>query len=216
MSENFVENQALVCGQVEEQVVLSHVFLGKEFYKTRIRVERLSGTPDYVPVVSNKFMADILAEAFKKDKSVKIEGELRTRNMKAHETADGKSHLMIYLFPRTIEICNQEEGENANTVQLEGTICKPPIFRETPLGRKITDLCMAVGRTYGRGSSYIPCIAWGMDAEQLSYLEVGTKLQLTGRIQSRTYFKETSKGVREARQAYEVSVKTGEYNILEG
>lgn len=217
MSDNFSGNQVVIYGQVKEQVQLSHVFLGKEYYKTKIRVDRLSGTSDYIPIVTDRNRALILADALRKGENVKIEGELRTRNMREHESADGKRHLMIYVFPRVIGTGNQEEPESTNMVQLEGFICKSPTFRETPLGRKITDICVVVNRQYNnKGSSfYIPCIAWGMDAEQMARLEVGTKIWLKGRIQSRTYSKQISEGVQESRQAYEVSIRPGAYTTLE-
>ena len=92
-----------------------------------------------------------------------------------------------------------------NKIFLDGYICKQPIYRETPLGREIADVLLAVNRPYGK-SDYIPCIAWGRNAIYASGLEVGTRLQIEGRIQSREYQKRISETESETRTAYEVSI----------
>lgn len=99
-----------------------------------------------------------------------------------------------------------------NKIQLDGYVCKEPIYRKTPLGREIADLLIAVNRSYGK-SDYIPCVVWGRNAVYTSGLPVGTHLKLTGRIQSRGYVKMYEDGTEEQRTAYEVSVS--KINVLE-
>ena len=94
--------------------------------------------------------------------------------------------------------------ENINEINLIGYICKPVRYRETPLGRQVADVFIAVNRSYGK-SDYIPCICWGRNARYASELEVGQKLHLKGRIQSREYMKHLEDGEEETRVAYEVS-----------
>ena len=53
---------------------------------------------------------------------------------------------------------------------------------------------------------YIPCICWGRNARFASTFEVGTHVQIWGRIQSRDYVKKLSETQVEQRTAYEVSV----------
>ena len=88
---------------------------------------------------------------------------------------------------------------------MDGYICKPPIYRKTPLGREIADLLLAVNRPYGK-SDYIPCICWGRNARFASSFEVGEHVQVLGRIQSREYVKRITETETEKRIAYEVSV----------
>ena len=97
------------------------------------------------------------------------------------------------------------DGSKVNQVYLEGYVVKPPIYRNTPLGREIADLLIAVNRSYGR-SDYIPCICWGRNARNTSTFEVGDHVLLHGRIQSREYMKRISENESEKRIAYEVSV----------
>ena len=92
-----------------------------------------------------------------------------------------------------------------NYIFLDGYVCKPPIYRKTPLGREIADVLLAVNRPYGK-SDYIPCICWGRNARFADGFQVGGHVQLWGRIQSREYQKKLSETEFEKRIAYEVSV----------
>jgi single-stranded DNA-binding protein len=131
-----------------------------------------------------------------------IMGQFRSYNR--HE--ERKNKLVLSVFAREIEFVD-EIGENAKTNQifLDGYICKPPIYRKTPLGREIADLLLAVNRPYGK-SDYIPCICWGRNARFASGFEVGSRCAVWGRIQSREYMKKLSEEEMERRVAYEVSV----------
>lgn len=102
-------------------------------------------------------------------------------------------------------------NENAaNQIFLDGFICKESVYRKTPLGREIADLLVAVNRSYGK-SDYIPCICWGRNARFASGFEVGSHVQIWGRIQSREYMKKLSEEESEKRIAYEISVSKLEY-----
>ena len=57
-------------------------------------------------------------------------------------------------------------------------------------------------------SDYIPCIAWGRNAVYTSELQVGCRIELEGRIQSREYKKRDEAGNITEKTAYEVSVIT--------
>ena len=141
-------------------------------------------------------------------KWVEVAGQFRSYNKLGE---DGRRHLDLFLFVTAINIYDDEdeleEVTNANLIYLDGYLCKPPVFRKTPLGRQITDLLIAVNRPYGK-SDYIPCIAWGRVAQWASEFEVGNRVKLYGRVQSREYFKRFSKDTEagEYRDAYEISV----------
>ena len=99
-----------------------------------------------------------------------------------------------------------------NEVVLVGYICKKPIYRQTPFGREIADILLAVNRAYNK-SDYIPTIAWGRNARFCQNLEVGTKVKVVGRVQSRMYEKKYEDGTVENRVAYEVSI--GSLEVVE-
>ena len=110
---------------------------------------------------------------------------------------------MLTVFVR--EIVDGEDAKNPNNVVLTGYICKPPVYRTTPFSREIADVLIAVNRAYNK-SDYIPCIAWGRNARFVKNLEVGEKIAISGRIQSREYVKKYSETESKTLTAYEVSV----------
>ena len=116
---------------------------------------------------------------------------------------------MLSIFVRELRFIEEdempEEQSKSNQIFLDGFVCKPPIYRKTPLGREIADILVAVNRPYGK-SDYIPCIAWGRNARFAGGLEVGSHLQVSGRVQSREYTKKIGEDEVERRVAYEVSV----------
>ena len=119
-----------------------------------------------------------------------------------------RSKLVITVLARSAQPAGLEEGENRLT--LAGALCRRPTVRRTPLGREICDLLLAVNRPYGR-ADYLPCIAWGSLAAHCGALEVGDRLWLEGRLQSRRYHKMID-GEQVERTAFEVSVM----NLMDG
>ena len=129
-------------------------------------------------------------------------GQFRSYN-KHEET---KNRLILSLFVRELNVLEDgEEMQHPNQIYLDGYICKPPIYRMTPLGREIADVLLAVNRAYGK-SDYIPCICWGRNARFAGKLEVGEHVAVWGRIQSREYQKKLENDEVINRIAYEVSV----------
>ncbi len=127
-------------------------------------------------------------------KEIEIYGEVRTRNY----YDDGKKRTMVYVLVK--EVYNaRTEAIATNSVSLDGFIAKPPIVRDTPMGRRICDVILTVNHS-GR-SSYIPCILWGGSADIVGKKKIGDRLIIRGRLQSREYWKE-----EDLKIAYEVSV----------
>lgn len=125
--------------------------------------------------------------------------------------AGEKRKLILFLFAEQISDAAQEDD---NYIFLHGFICRQPVYRETPSGRQITDLLVAVNRPGGK-SDYIPCICWAGNARYAKNLAVGSRIELTGRIQSREYVKKLDEEQQETRVAYEVSASRI-YMIEEG
>ena len=103
------------------------------------------------------------------------------------------------------ELESEYDGHNPNSIYLNGFLCKAPVYRTTPFGREITDIILAVNRSYGK-SDYIPCIAWGRNARYSSGLSVGDNIKIWGRIQSREYQKRISEEESVTKTAYEISI----------
>ena len=201
-------NYVTLGGVVASTLEKSHEIYGEKFYRFYIEVDRLSGMSDKIPVIISERLIDV--NDFEQGKLIYIEGQYRSYNQ-VLET--GKSKLILSVFVKDIETENIDEKiKTVNELNLVGCICKPPIYRKTPLGRDIADVLVAVNRAYNK-SDYIPCILWGRNAKFCQGLGIGTNVKLEGRIQAREYEKKYEDGTVEKRVAYEVSVsKFEEYN----
>lgn len=197
-------NKVTLSGEIVRNFEFNHECYGEGFYTAMLASERESGAKDIIPIMASERLVDVKEEWI--GRFVRVSGRFRSYNK--HE--GGRSHLELSVFAREFEEIEFEHeepgsGHDENHIFLDGFVCKPPIYRKTPLGREIADILLAVNRPYGK-SDYIPCIAWGRNARFASGLEVGTRLQIEGRIQSREYQKQISDDEYETRTAYEVSV----------
>ena len=152
-------------------------------------------------------ISERLIDVTKDYRGMKIEVSGQFRSYNRHEGL--KNKLILSIFVRELQFVADDdmpqEQSKSNQIYLDGYVCKPPIYRKTPLGREIADILIAVNRPYGK-SDYIPCIAWGRNARFASTIEVGGHLQVQGRVQSREYTKKINEEETEKRVAYEVSV----------
>lgn len=192
-------NQVEVVGTVISGFEFSHEIFGESFYMVKLLVNRLSEVTDEIPLMVSERLVDVTEDY--QGKYVRAAGQFRSYNK--HE--ENQNHLVLSVFVKDIEIVESLENRKLNQIMLDGYICKRPIYRMTPLGREICDLLIAVNRSYGK-SDYIPCICWGRNARFAGSLEVGERIQILGRIQSREYQKRTSEGNVLHKTAYEVSV----------
>ncbi len=185
-------------GQICQNLQFGHELFGEQFYVTTLRVPRLSGAEDYLPITISERL--LLTEPLTNGSTLCMEGQLRSYN----KVIEGAGRLLITAFAQRLIPC-EDDDENPNRVSLAGALCKTPSFRTTPFGREIADLMLAVNRSYGK-SDYIPCITWGRTARYAANLKVGDKVQLVGRFQSRAYQKQLADGNTLNKVAYEVSV----------
>ena len=204
-------NIATISGIVIEEPRYSHQMYGEGFYESTLSVPRLSEQVDNIPfTISERLLTDNRVSV---GNTITLSGQLRSYN----KIIDGRSKLLLTLFVR--DILDEEEGRNPNTIDLVGYICKPPIYRLTPFKREISDILLAVNRAYNK-SDYLPCIAWGRNARFIKDIDVGQKVYINGRIQSREYQKQLENGDIETRTAYEVSINRigfeQEYNSMDG
>ena len=193
---NEKNNKVYLCGIVESEAVFSHEVFGEGFYELYVRVNRLSGQADLLPVTISE---RLLGQGLKRGDELCALGQFRSYN----KLENGKSRLMLTVFVR--EILDYHPGKNPNSIVLSGYICKPPVYRTTPFNREIADLLIAVNRSYNK-SDYIPAIAWGRNARFVRNLAVGDRVALSGRIQSREYQKKQADESFVTMTAYEVSV----------
>lgn len=215
MNTNYLENNYLtLVGRVTGEKKFSHEIYGERFFIFNLSIARLSGNADIIPItVSERLITD---EMLQEGKKILVKGQFRSYNSYENE----RNKLILTVFAKdVIEVEENEEDSDivkkesiTNEVVLIGFICKKPIYRQTPFGREIADILLAVNRAYNK-SDYIPCIAWGRNARFSQNLEVGTKVKVVGRVQSREYEKKYEDGTSEVKVAYEVSI--GSLEIVE-
>lgn len=189
-------NRVYVYGEIISEAQFSHEVFGEAFYEFFIKVLRLSGQADILPVTVSE---RIMTEDMKVGSYISALGQFRSYN----KLEGGRSRLMLTVFVR--ELFPAPQGKNPNSIVLSGYICKPPVYRTTPFNREIADLLVAVNRSYNK-SDYIPAIAWGRNARFVSKMAVGDKIVLSGRIQSREYQKKQADDSFVTMTAYEVSI----------
>ena len=209
MDTNYSDNNHLILvGKVTSEKRFSHEIYGEKFYIFDMEVPRLSDTTDIIPITASERIIndDLLAIGNK----LIIKGQFRSYNSYENE----RNKLILTVFAKDVipeESLSEEEKEEiqrtSNEVTLVGYICKKPIYRQTPFGREIADILLAVNRAYNK-SDYIPSIAWGRNARFSQELPTGTEIKIVGRVQSRNYEKKHEDGTIENKVAYEVSISS--------
>lgn len=194
------QNSILLRGMLHALPQFSHENHGRRFYKFYLEVARLSGAVDLLPVITPEntlFAIDPTAGAL-----LTVTGQIRSHNLRQ----EGIRRLLIFVFATDI---TAQDGPCINEACVEGLICREPTYRRTPLGREICDVMLAVPRSFHR-ADYLPCILWGRTANQIACRNVGDRLSIQGRLQSRVYTKLTEEGATE-RTAYELSALNAQY-----
>lgn len=193
-------NRIALTGALDTLPEYSHTNHERKFYRFYLAVERLSGAVDTLPVLAAE---DVLEQAdLFRGERIAVTGQIRSFNNRAPE---GR-RLILSAYAEHI---TTTDAEAQNEAELLGSICKPPVYRRTPLGREICDLMLAVPRHYRR-TDYIPCILWGRSAKLAASAPVGAPVHLTGRLQSRSYVKILPEG-SQTRTAYELSAMQAEF-----
>ena len=218
MATQFDNNVVTMVGTIAADLEFSHKTFNESFYKTFISISRLNKeTCDVIPLTISERLVDI--NSIGEGTRVYIKGQFRSFNK--YDPEKQKRSLILSVFVKDIINVSAIDSENmsdiekeetlrycskdVNEIELDGFACKKPIYRKTPLGREITDLLIAVNRY--KKAYYIPCITWGRNARFCENIEVGTELNITGRIQSRTYRKKLGEDeYAEPKVVYEVSV----------
>ena len=201
MGELMNNNEAFAIGRVTENPVFSHRHFDEDFYVFEIEIPRLSENYDTVNVmISDKLISP---DEIEKGNIFEVHGQFRSYN----NYSGVGNKLMLVLFAKEITHREMEiiDDEKPNSLYLSGYICKEPVYRTTPFGREITDILVAVNRSYGK-SDYIPCIAWGRNAKYAARLSVGDHVEIWGRMQSREYHKKLENDDVVVKKAYEISI----------
>lgn len=158
---------------------------------------------------AGKLAAEEIVKEFQPGSTVEVTGKVQTYK----DTQTGRTQLFIWA---SYLAAVPKDSQQLNIAYIKGATAKQPVYRETPKGKRITDITVCIPSAFTPGFySYIPCITWGKLAEQTAGLQKGNEVYLEGRIQSRLYTKKTPEGVQEF-TTWEISASKLEATGTEG
>ena len=102
-------NRVYLCGEIAAEAVFSHEVYGEGFYEFPVKVMRLSGQADILPVTVSE---RIMTKELKVGSTICALGQFRSYN----KLENGKSRLMLTVFVR--ELLDEENGKNPNAIVL--------------------------------------------------------------------------------------------------
>lgn len=195
------ENAVALMGVVATETIRIHDVYGQQYdgWATMVETERKSGAADVAVVVMPE---DTDISGMEIGVPVMIIGKIQTFK----DFSTGK--VLVYVLAEYAAPVEGEYWENQNDVVLTGRLGKRIIYRETPKGKRITDITVEVPNVIKGKSCYIPCICWQQVADEVKDWKEGTEVVITGRFQSRNYIKRLDENTEEERICYEVSVYT--------
>lgn len=178
-------------------------------YMAKLETVRPSGVPDEVTVV---FTEDVphkachgiefdIKQEFTAGSRLLLTGKVQTLK----DFQSGRVLVFILADFATVS----EKAIEQDEVAIRGVIASIPVYRVTPRGKRITDITVKVRNELTGGSSFLPCICWQGQADEVAQWQQGDTVELLGRYQSRRYEKalNADTGEREQRTAYEISVR---------
>ena len=196
-------NEVILKGQLKN-IQYSHTIDNVEYSKASIICKRVnSNKEDNINIKFKNF-----SNNYKDGDIVSIKGNLRSFSQKLD---DNKNKVTLYVFTYFDDSPN---SEILNSVTIDGRICKLNPIRTTKSGKHNIHFILANNLSYNnntkRLNSYIPCIAWGVNAKELEKLSVNTKLKIEGELHSREHKKVHEDGNLEFRVAHELHVTSFE------
>jgi len=200
-------NQAIISGIIKEDFIFNHEFRGKYFYSSTISVERNNGNEDNIPIIINQRQFEALPKDIK-GKHYIVEAYIRSFDKRI---GNSKHKLLVYLYSKfMIEYDDWYNIEGNNCMYLKGRISKNPYFKTKKSGKQIMEFFVSIERRKGVYDN-IPCVAWNETACCIKEnLHPGDLVEITGRFQSRIYFKKdfADSLSGEYKETYEVAVVT--------
>lgn len=141
----------------------------------------------------------------KDGKEIDVEALGYLEGYQEHKEESGR--LLVYILADFVAV--SEKAVEQDETAVRGVIANKPTYRETPRGKRITDITVKVRNELTGGSCFLPCICWQEQADEAAQWQQGDTVELLGRYQSRQYEKvlDTATGEREQRTAYGVSVR---------
>lgn len=136
-------------------------------YMAKLETVRPSGVPDKVTVVfaedvpyraCNGIEFDVMQEF--------VEGSRLLLTGKVQTLKDFQSgRLLVYILADFVAV--SEKAVEQDEAAVRGVIANKPTYRETPRGKRITDITVKVRNELTGGSCFLPCICWQEQADEI-------------------------------------------------
>ena len=182
----------------------SHTIEGVEFNKAHLIVKRDNGKEDILNLKFKKF-----TNKYQENDLIFLKGNIRSYSYKVQ---GNKNKVNIYVFT----YFDVPEEDINNRADIDGRICKIDPIRKTRAGKHNIHFIVANNivseNSDKRLNSYIPCIAWGKLAKEISKLSVNTKIKLIGELHSREHRRMLDDSIYEICVAHELFVTS--YEVL--
>lgn len=205
-----LDNVVGLAGTVTELEEVKNIcglpFMG---YLGKVETERPSGVSDEVVIAFQEPAINYgengdgwrVKDYFKIGSRLLISGKIQT--LKDFESG----RVLVFVLADYVALSPKAMPQD--DIAIAGELAYMPKHRETPKGKRITDIFVKVQNVLTAGTCYIPCICWQETADEVAGWKQGDTVELLGRYQSRQYEKVigANSGSRESRTAYEVSVQ---------
>lgn len=191
-------NSVFLRGYQEGETVYSHtVVTGESFYKITLAIPRLSGIMDHVMVMVRE--RTLKEQEFYKGILMDITGMMRSYN-RIQENGAG-TRLEVYVLANRVETYPHEslapEISSNNIISICGEIEKMEPFLRDANGEELLNVMLVIHRQKNANIK-LPCVAWNRIGNYiLRSCNIGEKVFLNGRLQSRVYKERETEKERE-------------------
>lgn len=204
-------NKITIRKGILKNIQYSHTIKDVEYNKADLIVKRKDGKEDLINIRFKKF-----SNNYKENDEIDLTGNIRSYSQ---HLDSGKNSVELYVFTYFDQPEDIVEDENTptNLVEIDGRICKKDELRKTQSGKHNLHFVIAnniiTNDKSQKLNSYLPTIAWGKIAREMSKLPISTKVKIVGELHSREYKKELGNGDIEIRVARELVVNS--YEVVE-
>ena len=135
-------------------------------YMAKLETVRPSGVPDEVTVVFAEDVPYRACNGIEFDAMQEfVEGSRLLLTGKVQTLKDFQSgRLLVYILADFVAV--SEKAVEQDEAAVRGVIANKPTYRETPRGKRITDITVKVRNELTGGSCFLPCICWQEQADE--------------------------------------------------
>jgi len=199
-------NEIILKGMIRN-IEYSHTIGNVDYDKAELIVPKDNGEEDVLQLRFKKF-----SNRYQNLQQVELVGNLRSYSEKLD---DGKNKVHLYVFTYfDIPSTDENDKEIVNGFNIDGRICKIDKLCTNSEGKQSIHFILANNIISANGkqklNTYIPMVAFGATAIEISKKAVSDQILVHGRLNSRTYKKMLDDNEMELRTAYEGIVNSFE------